>query len=245
VPERLRGEIARSTSSTKGGKVIVAKDKRITAKHIRDMEAAGIKRISVPEDFLLGRTLAHNVIDPTPAKSSPRPTTRITEDLLKKLREPASPRSDALHQRPRPGPVHLPDAAHRRDRRPDWRAHRDLPHDASRRAADRGCRRGAVQRLFYSETLRPVGCRPHEVQPPRRPFDELTGPMTLINEDILAVIKILVDLRNGKGEIDDIDHLGNRRVRSVGELAENQFRAGLVRVERAVKERLSRPRPTT
>src|SRR3954464_9036776 len=69
--------------------------------------------------------------------------------------------------------------------------------------------------------------------------DELSGPMTLSNEDIVAVIKILVELRNGRGEIDDIDHLGNRRVRSVGELAENQFRAGLVRVERAVKERLS------
>ena len=69
--------------------------------------------------------------------------------------------------------------------------------------------------------------------------EELTGPATLSNDDIVAVIKILVDLRNGRGEIDDIDHLGNRRVRSVGELAENQFRAGLVRVERAVKERLS------
>jgi DNA-directed RNA polymerase subunit beta len=69
--------------------------------------------------------------------------------------------------------------------------------------------------------------------------DELTGPMTLSNDDIVAVIKILVELRNGRGEIDDIDHLGNRRVRSVGELAENQFRSGLVRVERAVRERLS------
>jgi DNA-directed RNA polymerase subunit beta len=69
--------------------------------------------------------------------------------------------------------------------------------------------------------------------------EELTGPQTLSNEDIVAVIKILVELRNGRGEIDDIDHLGNRRVRSVGELAENQFRSGLVRVERAVKERLS------
>ena len=68
--------------------------------------------------------------------------------------------------------------------------------------------------------------------------NELKGPSTLTNEDIIAVIKILVDLRNGRGEIDDIDHLGNRRVRSVGELAENQFRSGLVRVERAVKERL-------
>ena len=68
--------------------------------------------------------------------------------------------------------------------------------------------------------------------------EELTGAAILSNEDIVAVVKILVELRNGRGEIDDIDHLGNRRVRSVGELAENQFRAGLVRVERAVKERL-------
>ena len=59
--------------------------------------------------------------------------------------------------------------------------------------------------------------------------------MTLQDDDILATIKILVELRNGKGEVDDIDHLGNRRVRCVGELAENQFRAGLVRVERAVR----------
>lgn len=64
------------------------------------------------------------------------------------------------------------------------------------------------------------------------------GPMVLTDEDILDTIKLLVNLRNGKGEVDDIDHLGNRRVRCVGELAENQFRAGLSRVERAVKERL-------
>src|SRR3546814_10770688 len=62
--------------------------------------------------------------------------------------------------------------------------------------------------------------------------------MTLTDEDILETIKVLGELRNGRGQIDDIDHLGNRRVRCVGELAENQFRAGLVRVERAVKERL-------
>jgi DNA-directed RNA polymerase subunit beta len=62
--------------------------------------------------------------------------------------------------------------------------------------------------------------------------------MVLANEDILAVVKILVDLRNGRGEVDDIDHLGNRRVRCVGELAENQYRTGLARIEKAVKERL-------
>jgi DNA-directed RNA polymerase subunit beta len=69
--------------------------------------------------------------------------------------------------------------------------------------------------------------------------DEVTGIGVLDREDIVEVLKTLVGIRNGKGIVDDIDHLGNRRVRSVGEMAENQFRVGLVRVERAVKERLS------
>ncbi len=93
-------------------------------------------------------------------------------------------------------------------------------------------------RLFYSEEaydLSKVGRMKFNRRVGR---DEVLGPMTLEDDDILATIKILVDLRNGRGEVDDIDHLGNRRVRCVGELAENQFRAGLVRVERAVKERL-------
>jgi DNA-directed RNA polymerase subunit beta len=93
--------------------------------------------------------------------------------------------------------------------------------------------------LFYSEErydLSAVGRMKFNRRVGR---NELEGAGTLSNDDILAVIRILVELRNGRGEIDDIDHLGNRRVRSVGELAENQFRAGLVRVERAVKERLS------
>jgi len=69
--------------------------------------------------------------------------------------------------------------------------------------------------------------------------DEITGPGVLDREDILAVLKVLIDIRNGNGTVDDIDHLGNRRVRSVGEMAENVFRVGVVRVERAVRERLS------
>ena len=70
-------------------------------------------------------------------------------------------------------------------------------------------------------------------------FPEGEGAGILSNEDIIAVMRKLIDIRNGRGEVDDIDHLGNRRIRSVGEMAENQFRIGLVRVERAVKERLS------
>ncbi|MDP1997201.1 MAG: DNA-directed RNA polymerase subunit beta, partial [Gallionella sp.] len=97
---------------------------------------------------------------------------------------------------------------------------------------------GLFQGLFFNEDrydLSAVGRMKFNRRVGR---EELTGASILSNEDIVEVVKILVELRNGRGEIDDIDHLGNRRVRAVGELAENQFRAGLARVERAVKERL-------
>jgi DNA-directed RNA polymerase subunit beta len=94
------------------------------------------------------------------------------------------------------------------------------------------------QRLFYNEDSYDLSRVGRMKVNSRLGRSEMEGPMVLSNEDILDTIKSLVDLRNGKGEVDDIDHLGNRRVRCVGELAENQFRAGLSRVERAVKERL-------
>ena len=94
------------------------------------------------------------------------------------------------------------------------------------------------QRLFYNPDtydLSRVGRMKFNAKVGR---EDSTGPMVLTNEDILDVVKILVELRNGRGEVDDIDHLGNRRVRCVGELAENQYRTGLARIEKAVKERL-------
>jgi DNA-directed RNA polymerase subunit beta len=93
-------------------------------------------------------------------------------------------------------------------------------------------------RLFYNEDtydLSRVGRMKFNARVGR---DTPEGKMTLSNDDILDVVKILVELRNGRGEVDDIDHLGNRRVRCVGELAENQYRSGLARIEKAVKERL-------
>jgi DNA-directed RNA polymerase subunit beta len=93
-------------------------------------------------------------------------------------------------------------------------------------------------RLFYSEDTYDLSQGgPHEVQ--RRVGREGNRRRDdPVQRGHLAVVKILVELRNGRGEVDDIDHLGNRRVRCVGELAENQFRSGLARVEKAVKERL-------
>jgi DNA-directed RNA polymerase subunit beta len=239
VPDRMRGEIARFDISDKDGRVIVAKDKRINAKHIRDIDAAGLKRISVPEDYVLGRVLATNVIDGETGEIVAKANDELTEDLLKKMRVAAVKEFKTLY-------------TNDLDQGPfmslTLRVDDTADQTAARIAIYRMMRPGeppteeAVEalfnRLFYNPDaydLSKVGRMKFNRRVGR---DELTGPMTLTDEDILGVIKILVDLRNGKGEIDDIDHLGNRRVRCVGELAENQFRAGLVRVERAVKERL-------
>ncbi len=239
VPERFKGEIARFDIKDKAGNVIVPKDKRVTGKHIRDMQNAGIKLISVPEDFLLGRVLATNVIDSETGEVVAQANDEIGNDTLKKLRAANIKDFQTLY-------------TNDLDRGPfmslTLRADETADQNAARIAIYRMMRPGeppteeAVEalfnRLFYSaETydLSRVGRMKFNRRVNR---EDPNGPMTLTNEDIIDVIKILVDLRNGKGDIDDIDHLGNRRVRCVGELAENQFRAGLVRVERAVKERL-------
>jgi DNA-directed RNA polymerase subunit beta len=86
VPERMRGEIARFDIATKGGKAIVAKDKRITVKHVREMEQAGLRQISVPEDFLIGRTLAHNVVDKETGEIVANANDEVTDQVLAKLR---------------------------------------------------------------------------------------------------------------------------------------------------------------
>src|SRR5204863_2959303 len=87
VPERLRGEVARFDINDKQGKTLVAKDKRITVKHIRDMESAGLKKITAPDDFIMGRTLAHNVINKDTGEIIANANDEITETLLAQLRE--------------------------------------------------------------------------------------------------------------------------------------------------------------
>ena len=240
VPERLRGETTKFDILDRHDKVVVPKDKRITVKYIRDMEAAGIKKIAVPDDYLLGRVLAHNVIDTETGEILGNANDEITETVLAKLK---AAEAASIHT------IYTNDLDQGPYISQTLRIDETADQFAARVAIYRMMRPGeppteeAVESLFnglfYAEErydLSAVGRMKFNRRVGR---NELTGAVTLSNEDILAVIRILVELRNGRGEIDDIDHLGNRRVRSVGELAENQFRAGLVRVERAVKERLS------
>jgi DNA-directed RNA polymerase subunit beta len=239
VPDRLRGEIARFDLTDRDGKVIVARDKRINARHIRELEASAVRHASVSDDYLIGRALAQAVIDQETGEVLAKANDEITEELLARLREAKVGEFRSLYTNDLDQGPYISQTL---------RVDETADQAAARIAIYRMMRPGeppteeAVEalfnRLFYSADaydLSRVGRMKFNRRVAR---DESTGPMTLTDDDILAVIKILVDLRNGKGEIDDIDHLGNRRVRCVGELAENQFRAGLVRVERAVKERL-------
>ena len=239
VPERLRGEMARFDISAKG-KLIVQKDKRITVKHVREMEAAGLKKVDVSEDFLIGRVLAHKVVNAETGEIVANANDEITPDLVGKILDSGVEKIQTIYTN---------DLDHGAYISQTLRIDDTVDQLTAQVAIYRMMRPGepptedAVKTLFhglfYSEDrydLSAVGRMKFNRRVGR---EELTGIQTLSNDDITSVIRILVELRNGRGEIDDIDHLGNRRVRSVGELAENQFRAGLVRVERAVKERLS------
>ena len=239
MPERLRGEVARFDLVGKDGKVLVQKDKRITARHIRELSDAGIKKIAVPGDYIIGRMLAENVVNKDTGEILASANDEITEDLFNKLLEAGVANIHTIYVNDLDQGPYISQTL-KLDDTPD--------QTAARVAIYRMMRPGeppteeAVEALFhglfFSEErydLSPVGRMKFNRRVGRT---ELTGTGTLTNDDVIAVIKILVELRNGRGEIDDIDHLGNRRVRSVGELAENQFRSGLVRVERAVKERL-------
>ncbi|MDA0846985.1 MAG: DNA-directed RNA polymerase subunit beta [Burkholderiaceae bacterium] len=239
VAERLKGEQARFDIVDKAGEVVVPKDKRINAKHIRDIEKAGLKRISVPDDYLLGRVVATNIVDPETGEVIAKANDEVTEELLAKIRD-AKLRDFAT--------LFINDLDHgsyisstlRLDETPDQLSAKVAIYRMMRpgEPPTEDAVEALFNRLFFSADsydLSKVGRMKFNRRLGR---EEVLGAMTLSNEDILETIKVLVELRNGRGEVDDIDHLGNRRVRCVGELAENQFRSGLVRVERAVRERL-------
>jgi len=240
VAERWKGEVARFDLNDRDGKLIVGKDKRINAKHIRELTAANTESVSVPEDFLVGRALARNVVDKETGEIVAHANEELTDAVLARLREAGVRDIETLYTN---------DLDHGPYISQTLRVDETVDQMAARVAIYRMMRPGeppteeAVEalfhRLFFSDEtydLSRVGRMKVNSRLGREA--DSSDNMVLTNEDILDTIKVLVELRNGRGEIDDIDHLGNRRVRCVGELAENQFRAGLVRVERAVKERL-------
>ena len=241
IPARLRGEIASfDIVAPTTGEVIVEQGRRITTRHIKVMEKENMKDLAVPRDYLIGKVLAKNIVDTLTGEFLASANDEISRELLERMLEHGvnqfemiytndldhgSYISDTLRVDPTASQVEALVEIYRMMRPGE---------PPTKEAAE-----ALFKNLFFTEErydLSAVGRMKFNRRVGRK---EDTGLGTLTKEDILSVIKTLIDIRNGNGMVDDIDHLGNRRVRSVGEMAENQFRVGLVRVERAVKERLS------
>ncbi|QDS15042.1 DNA-directed RNA polymerase subunit beta [Xanthomonas arboricola] len=261
VPERLRGETL-NFDLADGDKVIVEAGKRITARHVKQLEAAGVAALAVPDDYLLTRILSHDVVDGSTGELLANANDEITEDQLAAFRkagvdavgtlwvndldrgpylsntlriDPTKTQLEALveiYRMMRPGEPPTKEAAQNLFHNLFFTFER---YDLS-----------TVGRMKFNRRVGRKDVLGESVLYDKKYFAERNDEESkrLVAEhtdtsDILEVIKVLTEIRNGRGVVDDIDHLGNRRVRSVGEMAENVFRVGLVRVERAVKERLS------
>jgi DNA-directed RNA polymerase subunit beta len=246
VPERLRGEMAQFDIASADGKVIVEQGKRINARHVRQMEQSGLTRLPVPDEYLYERITAENVTlrDGSVLDAN----TVITHEILVKLAESGVKTFNMLFTNDIDRGSFVADTLRADTTRTREEALVEIykvmrpGEPPTKDAAD-----NLFHNLFFSSErydLSPVGRmkfnrrlgRPYEVGTDQK-SREVEG--ILSNDDIVDVLQTLVGIRNGRGEVDDIDHLGNRRVRSVGEMTENQFRVGLVRVEREVKERLN------
>lgn len=239
VPERLRGETA-SFDITAKGTIYVEKGRRVTARHIRQLEKDGISQIAVPVDYIIGKVVVKDYTDKNTGEIIIHANMELTLDLLAKLSQAGHKRIETLFTNDLDHGAYISETL-RVDPTSDrlsalveiYRMMRP-GEPPTREAAE-----NLFENLFFSEDrydLSAVGRMKFNRSLLR---ENIEGSGTLSKDDIIDVMKKLIDIRNGKGEVDDIDHLGNRRIRSVGEMAENQFRVGLVRVERAVKERLS------
>ena len=248
VPERLQGEVA-SFDISVGDKVLVEAGQRIKPKHVRDLDKAGIKSLPVPAEYLVGKLLAHDLRAPETGELLAQANDELTAAVLEKIQANRISRFQTLYVNDVNRGPYLSNTLRADPSRSQWEAQVEIyrmmrpGEPPTKDAAQR-----LLQDLFFSQDrydLSDVG---------RMKFDSRVGhrrtplpgapskdhpPGVLSMEDILAVLKVLIDIRNGNGVVDDIDHLGNRRIRCVGERTENAFRIGLVRVERAVKERLS------
>ncbi|MDA5565288.1 DNA-directed RNA polymerase subunit beta [Cobetia sp. MMG027] len=240
VPSRLRGETAAFDIKDADGSVIVEEGRRITQKHVRQMESSGLERLEVPMEYLYGKVLAKDQIDPATGELVCECNSEITPELLEKMAQAKITQFEVIYTNDLDCGPFVSDTLKLDTTRNQLEALVEIyrmmrPGEPPTKDAAESL----FQNLFFSEDrydLSGVG-RMKFNRRLRRESD--TGSGVLDQDDILTVMQELISIRNGNGDVDDIDHLGNRRIRSVGEMAENQFRVGLVRVERAVKERLS------
>ena len=240
VPARLRGEVLTFPVKDKKGKVIVEEGRRITSRHIRQMETAKLTELVVSSDFIVGASLAQDIVDAKTGELLYACNSEITEELIEQFLKSEIPEFQTIYTNDLDCGPFISDTL----RNDTTTSKQEAMVEIYRmmRPGEPPTKESAenlFSNLFFSPERYDLSAVGRMKFNRRLGRPESIGAPVLDTNDIVDVLKTLVGIRNGFGSVDDIDHLGNRRIRSVGEMAENQFRVGLVRVERAVKERLS------
>jgi len=261
IAERLRGETL-NFDLRAGDKVIVEAGKRVTARHVRELHTAKLRNLEVPDEYLIGRIVAHDIVDKKTGELLAAANSEIDQTHLEAFRKAGVDQIGTLYVNDLDRGPYISNTLRIDPTKTQLEA---LVEIYRMMRPGEPPTKEAAQNLFFNlfftferYDLSSVGRMKFNRRVGRK---EITGAGVLYDSqyfgmrndedsknlvkklggtsDILDVLKVLIEIRNGRGTVDDIDHLGNRRVRSVGEMAENVFRIGLVRVERAVKERLS------
>ena len=239
VAERLRGEIA-TFDIVVAGEVLVEAGRRITARHIRELQNAKVERLEVPAEYIVGKVAAKDYVNAATGEIIVSANTELTLEMVAEMSLAGIKEFETLYTSELDSGAYISStlridsATNRLEALVEIYRMMRPGEPPTRDAAE-----ALFENLFFNEDrydLSKVGRMKFNR---RVDFEDEQGSGTLSKDDIVAVMKTLINIRDGKGEVDDIDHLGNRRIRCVGEMAENQFRVGLVRVERAVRERLS------
>ncbi|MBT5412437.1 MAG: DNA-directed RNA polymerase subunit beta, partial [Cellvibrionales bacterium] len=239
-PSRLRGDIATFDILDKKGKVIVEDGRRITARHVKELEKQKITKLTIPADYLHGRPLAKDVVNPDTGEILFKCNTEIDEEILSEIRKAGLSSVESIYTNDLDRGSFISDTLRSDSTHTQMEALVEIYR--MMRPGEPPTKESAenlFNNLFFSLDRYDLSAVGRMKFNRRLGREEDTGSGILSKNDIVGVMKVLIGIRDGKGIVDDIDHLGNRRIRSVGEMAENQFRIGLVRVERAVKERLS------
>ena len=240
IPARLRGEVLSFPVKDKKGKVIVEEGRRITSRHIRQMETAKLNVLKVSDDFLVGNSLACDIFDEESGEIMFPCNSEITDELIAEFHEKEVKQFQTIYTNDLDcGPfvsdtLRIDGSTSKLEAMVEIYRMMRPGEPPTKESAE-----NLFSNLFFAPERYDLSAVGRMKFNRRLGRPETEGSPVLNAADIGDVLKTLVGIRNGFGSVDDIDHLGNRRIRSVGEMAENQFRVGLVRVERAVKERLS------
>ena len=238
-PKKLMGKIT-PIDIKQGSDLIIKKGDRITARHIRKIESSKIKSLDYSDEALFGLVTARDIFSKTTGEVVLPCNTVIDEEVLSIIKELDLKDLKTLYINDLESGPYMADTLRSDSTTNDIEALVEIyrmmrPGEPPTKEAATTLFNG----LFFNPErydLSPVGRMKFNKRLSR---EEIEGSSILEKEDILDALRTLVSIRNGKDHVDDIDHLGNRRVRSVGEMISNQYRIGLARVERAVRERLA------